>query len=155
MANFQTFASQLGNDFLDRCGFMQLDKLTASPTAIASCWRFAQRKQFLTKLGVEQIQIAIILVKLADLSFIMKITHRFLISLPHLDQVGWKFAGLRIPLGEICLKIAAVAAYRFTQFREFLERFENILQLYRRDFIVVGKIFQSKILCAQRDEYFV
>ena len=44
---------------------------------------------------------------------------------------------------------------RFAQLGQFLERFENVLQLRGRDFLVVGKILQPNILGAERDEDFV
>src|SRR5437762_3830339 len=65
MADFQTFAGQLSDDFLDCSRFVQFNELAAPAAAISARLRFAQRKQFLAKLGIEQIKIEIILVKLA------------------------------------------------------------------------------------------
>src|SRR6266699_1247885 len=127
MADFQTFARQFRNDFLDRGGFMQLGQFSPSAGAVRTSRRLPKGQQFLAKLGVEQIKVEVILMKLANLPFVVKIMHGLFISVANFDKIRWKLARFGIPFREISFEIAAVATDRLTQFCEFLEGFENVL----------------------------
>ena len=48
-----------------------------------------------------------------------------------------------------------MAPHRFAELRQFLERLENVFQLRRGDFLVVGEVLQPHILSAERDQDFV
>src|SRR5881398_3085329 len=105
MGEFQTFAGQFGYNFFDRSRFVQLYQSAASATPVRPHWRFAQRKQFLTKLGVEQIQVEILLMKFAHRFLVMKIVYGLLVSLAHFYQIRWKLGRLRVSFGKISFEI--------------------------------------------------
>src|SRR2546429_552782 len=67
MADFQTFVRQFRNDFLDRGGFMQLGQFSPSASAVCARRCLPKGQQFLAKLGVEQIKVEVIVMKLANL----------------------------------------------------------------------------------------
>src|SRR5436189_3845719 len=120
MIDFQTFASQFGNDLFDRSGFVQLNQSATSSAAISSHRRI-QGKQFLTDLRIEQVQIEIFLMKFSDRFFVVKIMGGLLVSIAHLYQIVWELARFGIPVREISFKIATVTAHCFAKLGEFLE----------------------------------
>ena len=87
--------------------------------------------------------------KFAHRFLIMKIMRALLVPVAHLHQISGELGGFRTSMSKIHLEIAAVATHRFAQFCEFLQRFENVLELCRGEFLLVGKIFQPHILCAE------
>src|SRR6266540_5013301 len=113
MGDFQTFAGQFRYNFFDRSRFVQLYQSAASAISICPYWRFSQRKQFLAKLGVEQIQVAILLMKFADLFLVVKIMDGLFVSVAHLHQIRWKLARLRVSFGKVSFEITAMAAHCF------------------------------------------
>src|SRR5712691_6618235 len=94
VADFQTFARQFRNDFLDRGGFMQLGQFSPSASAVCARRRLPKGQQFLAKLGVEQIKVDVILMKLANLLFVVKIMHGLFISVANFDKIGWELPRL-------------------------------------------------------------
>src|SRR2546430_17635243 len=133
MGDFQTFAGQFGYNFFDRSRFVQLYQSATSATPVCPHWRFAQRKQFLARLGVEEIQVQILLMKSAHRVFVVKIVHGLFVSLAYFYQIRWKLARLRVSFSKISFEVAAMASHGLAYLRKFLERFENVLQLCGRD----------------------
>jgi hypothetical protein len=65
--------------------------------------------------------------KFADRFLVVKIMRTFLIAVAHLHQIIRELARPGTAVSKVGLEIAPVAAHCFTQFCEFLERFENVL----------------------------
>ena len=120
VVDFQTLPSQFGDNLFDRSRFVQLNQSAAPPAAIRS-HRAVQWKQFLTNLRIEQIQIEVFLMKFAHCFFVVKIMRGLVVAVANFHQIGWKLPGLGIPIGQVRLKIAAVAADGFAQLRKPLE----------------------------------
>src|SRR5215813_848494 len=73
MSDFQTLPRQFGYNFFDCSRLMQLYQSAASAGPVYPGWRFAKWQQFLAKLGVEQIQVQVLLVKFEGCRFVGKI----------------------------------------------------------------------------------
>ncbi len=114
--HLQTFAGQLGDNFLNRCRFVELDQLGAATDAVGFRRRslsVAQRQQFLLHLGVKQIEIEVRLVKFPDRFLVVKIMNGLVVTLPHFHQIGRELARLGVPVFEISLEIAAMPSDDF------------------------------------------
>ena len=93
---------------------MQFDQFAATAAAISFNRRTAQWQQFLLSVGIEEIQISVVLVKLTDRFLILEVVNAFFVTISHFDQVGRKFAGLGIAFGQISFEISAVPSHCFT-----------------------------------------
>src|SRR5207237_4531148 len=114
MVDFQPFAGQFGYNFFDRSRFVQLYQSAASATPVCPHWRFAQRKQFLARLGVEEIQVQILLMKSAHRVFVVKIVHGLFVSLAYFYKIRWKLARLRVSFSMISFDLVVMEANGFS-----------------------------------------
>src|SRR4029453_1463848 len=110
MTNFKALTGELGNQFLHGRGLVPLNNFSASAAALSARRRFPERKQFLPKVGIEQIKIEVFMMKLANLLFIVKIMDGLLVSFSHLHQIRRELARLGIAFPKISFKIATVPA---------------------------------------------
>ena len=124
MVDLQTFPRQLGDNFLDRGRFVELDEFGAPPNAVCLRERglsVAERQQLLLHLGVEQIQVEVRFVKFPNGFFVVEIVHGLIVALANFHQIGRQFAGFGIPVFQVRFEIATVPPHHLAQLREFLE----------------------------------
>src|SRR5205823_5391561 len=106
-------ARELGDQFLNGCSLVQFHfggAAAADPVRLCSA---LQRKQLLLDIGVEQIQIWVLLVKFAEGLFIREVMHHLFVSIADLHQIGREFTASDVALGQEALKLASMSSDRF------------------------------------------
>src|SRR5437764_14301864 len=100
MVNLQSFAGELGDDLLNGGGFVQLNKLASPPASPVRLRRRIERQKLLLRVGIEEIEVGVLLMKTPNGFLVVKIMVALIISLPNLDELIGELPLFRFPFRE-------------------------------------------------------
>src|SRR5256886_7811345 len=117
MIHLQPFAGEFGNDLLDGGGFVQLSELGPAPAGPVCFHRRIERQKLLLGVGIEKIEVGVLLVKTPNRFLIVEIMNALIVSFANFDQVSGELARFRFAFRQKTLEVASMSSNRFTQLR--------------------------------------